>query len=168
MKRLPEGPIFSKDPVCPQFKKYIVTRYSPKLQANLTNVHSQKYAGFANDKVSHGQFTWKIFGLNFPVSQTIAISETGSGIQIVTRKKGASKHAVKTGFATQTIRNRSGGRRAAGVVAKLAKRGYRPDLRQVSIVFALYFLPLFPPRDPPGSHPSRLAEYNEPYFNCTI
>ena len=65
--------------------------------------------------------------------QTIAISDSGNGIQIVIRKKGASIHAVKSAYVTQTIRNRSGTRRAAGVVAQLAKRGYRPDLRAVSV-----------------------------------
>ncbi|KAJ3546180.1 hypothetical protein NM688_g5543 [Phlebia brevispora] len=96
VKKVPEGPIFSKEP------------------ANLTNIHSPKYSGLANEK-------------------TIAISDNGAGIQVVTRKKGVSHNLIKSAYATQTIRNRSGGRRAAGVVAKLAKRGYRPDLRQAAL-----------------------------------
>ena len=58
----------------------------------------------------------------------------------MTRKKGASPYAVKNAYATQTIRNRSGGRRAAGVVAKIAKRNYRPDLRKVSISLRFPFV----------------------------
>ncbi|RPD64740.1 ribosomal protein L28e [Lentinus tigrinus ALCF2SS1-6] len=95
VKRLPEGPILSKEP------------------GNLTNIHSFKYSGLANEKA-------------------IAVTDTESGIQLVTRKKGAAPTAVRPAFATTTIRPRSGGRRAVGVTAKLAKRGYRPDLRAVS------------------------------------
>lgn len=62
------------------------------------------------------------------------MSESESGIQIRTRKAKASPHAVRSAYASTTIRNRSGGRRALGVAAKIAKRGYRPDLRQVSLV----------------------------------
>lgn len=62
------------------------------------------------------------------------MTESESGIQIRTRKAKASPLAVRSAYATTTIRNRSGGRRAFGVAAKLAKRGYRPDLRQVSFL----------------------------------
>lgn len=51
-----------------------------------------------------------------------------------------SPHIVKGGYASSTIRNRSGGRRAAGVVAAIAKRGYRPDLRKVSVVLSVTYL----------------------------
>ena len=68
------------------------------------------------------------------VSQTIAVKDTESGIKLVVRKKGAASTAVRPAFATTTIRPRSGGRRAAGVTAKLAKRSYRPDLRVVSVL----------------------------------
>lgn len=46
-----------------------------------------------------------------------------------------------------TLRARSGSRRALGVAAALAKRGYRPDLRAVRLSSSLYFrllLPSFP------------------------
>ncbi|EKM61683.1 uncharacterized protein PHACADRAFT_248441 [Phanerochaete carnosa HHB-10118-sp] len=82
--------------------------------ANLTNIHSFKYSGLANKK-------------------TIAITPSAAGVQIVTRKKGASPHTVKKAYATSTIRNRSGSRRAVGVAAKLAKRGYRADLRTAAV-----------------------------------
>ncbi|KAI0721193.1 ribosomal L28e/Mak16 [Fomitopsis betulina] len=85
-----------------------------KEPANLTNVHSWKYSGLANTK-------------------TIEVTESESGIQIRTRKAKASPLAVRSAYATTTIRNRSGGRRAFGVAAKLAKRGYRPDLRQATV-----------------------------------
>ena len=68
--------------------------------------------------------------------QAIAIADTESGVKLTVRKKGAAPNAVRPAFATSTIRPRSGGRRAAGITAKLAKRGYRPDLRAVSF-FAL-------------------------------
>ncbi|KAI0694900.1 ribosomal L28e protein family-domain-containing protein [Cytidiella melzeri] len=93
VKRVPEGPIFSKEP------------------GNLLNLHSHKYSGIANKK-------------------TIHISQSPSGVQIVTRKKDASPHAVRKSSVSSSIRNRSGPRRAAGVTASLAKREYRPDLRK--------------------------------------
>ncbi|THH01209.1 hypothetical protein EW026_g1459 [Hermanssonia centrifuga] len=99
VKRVPEGPVFSRE------------------SGNLTNLHSFKYSGLANQK-------------------TIDISESGNGIKITTRKQGASPIAVRKGLASSTIRNRSGGRRAAGIVSKLAKRGYRPDLRTAALARA--------------------------------
>ncbi|CCM02753.1 uncharacterized protein FIBRA_04861 [Fibroporia radiculosa] len=69
----------------------------------------------------------------FSKEPTIDVRDSESGIQLITRKKGASSHAVRPGFATSTIRPRSGGRRALGVAAKLAKRGYRPDLRAATL-----------------------------------
>ncbi|KAL6307768.1 ribosomal L28e/Mak16 [Sparassis latifolia] len=85
-----------------------------KEPANLRNIHSHKYSGLANEK-------------------TIEVRDTESGIQLITRKKGTSRHAAHAGSATSTIRPRSGGRRALGITAKLAKRGYRPDLRQAAL-----------------------------------
>ncbi|OBZ68589.1 60S ribosomal protein L28-1 [Grifola frondosa] len=85
-----------------------------KEPGNLRNLHSFKYSGVANEK-------------------TITVKESESGIQLVTRKKGASPRAVHSAVATTTIRSRSGPRRAAGVTAKLAKRGYRPDLRTAAL-----------------------------------
>lgn len=67
-------------------------------------------------------------------SQTIDIQQTAAGVQITTNKKGAAPSAVGAAKNVATIRNRSGPRRAVGVAANLAKRGYRPDLRQVGIL----------------------------------
>ena len=75
-----------------------------------------------------------IYGELIRVWQAITVKDTESGIQLVVRKKGAAPNAVRPAFATTTIRPRSGGRRAAGVTAKLAKRSYRPDLRVVSVL----------------------------------
>ncbi|KAL4068913.1 ribosomal L28e protein family-domain-containing protein [Scleroderma yunnanense] len=72
---------------------------------NLRNLHSFKFSGLANTK-------------------TIDIKDSGSGIQITTRKSKASPHAVRSARSTLTIRNRSGTRRALGVTAGLTKRGY--------------------------------------------
>ncbi|KAH9926430.1 ribosomal L28e/Mak16 [Fomitopsis serialis] len=96
VKRVAEGPIFSKEP------------------ANLTNIHSWKYSGLANSK-------------------TIAVTDSESGIKITTRKTKASPNGVRPAYATSTVRNRSGGRRAVGVAAGLAKRSYRPDLREATV-----------------------------------
>jgi large subunit ribosomal protein L28e len=103
------------------------------VQGNLTNLHSHKYSGLANEKVHYSSIALRnsmLTGTYIP--QTIDIAPSPAGIQLTTRKKGASPHTVKKAYVTSTIRNRSGPRRAAGVVAKLAKRGYRPDLRSVS------------------------------------
>ncbi|KAI6031213.1 hypothetical protein PISMIDRAFT_446106 [Pisolithus microcarpus 441] len=81
---------------------------------NLRNIHSHKFSGLANAK-------------------TIDIKDSGSGIQITTRKSKVSPHAVRPARTTLTIRNRSGPRRAFGIVAGLAKRGYRPDLRTAAL-----------------------------------
>jgi hypothetical protein len=64
-------------------------------------------------------------------AQTIHITDSGNGVTILSRKGKTSPHAVKGAFVKTTIRNRSGGRRSAGVTSGFAKRGYRPDLRKV-------------------------------------
>ncbi|KAG8219284.1 ribosomal L28e/Mak16 [Butyriboletus roseoflavus] len=81
---------------------------------NLRNVHSHKYSGLANAK-------------------TIDIKDSPSGIQVTVNKSKATPHQVCASRTTFTIRNRSGGRRASGVVAGLAKKGYRPDLRAAAL-----------------------------------
>ncbi|KAI0321276.1 ribosomal L28e/Mak16 [Amylostereum chailletii] len=96
VKRVAEGPIFSKEP------------------GNLTNIHSHKFSGLANAK-------------------TVAVSSSPSGIKITHRKKTASPYAVASARATTTIRARSGPRRALGIAASTAKRGYRPDLRAATL-----------------------------------
>ncbi|KAG1842242.1 ribosomal L28e/Mak16 [Suillus subalutaceus] len=85
-----------------------------KEPGNLLNLHSHKYSGLANSK-------------------TIDIQNSESGLQITTRKSKASPHAVRPARTTATVRNRSGGRRSLGVVASVAKRGYRPDLRAAAL-----------------------------------
>ncbi|XP_006453909.1 hypothetical protein AGABI2DRAFT_189249 [Agaricus bisporus var. bisporus H97] len=82
----------------------------PRSQGNLRNIHSFKYSGFANAK-------------------TIDVSDSNGAIRITTRKVNASPHAVAAAATVAPIRARSGGRRALGVGASVAKRGYRPDLR---------------------------------------
>ncbi|KAH9830458.1 ribosomal L28e/Mak16 [Rhodofomes roseus] len=82
--------------------------------ANLTNIHSWKYSGLANSK-------------------TIAVTDSEAGIKITTRKVKATPNAVRPAYSTSIIRSRSGGSRALGVASKVAKRGYRPDLRQATL-----------------------------------
>ena len=81
------------------------------------------------------------------VIQTIDVSASASGIRVVTRKPSASVHAVKKARHVTGIRRGSGARRAAGIAARLAKSGYRSDLRKVSIsinIIVEYILcPLF-------------------------
>ncbi|KIY73308.1 ribosomal protein L28e [Cylindrobasidium torrendii FP15055 ss-10] len=100
--------------------------------ANLTNVHSHKFSGLANSK-------------------TIAVVDSPTGVKIVTRKPNASPTSVSKAYATTVIRPRSGGRRAAGVAAGIAKRGYRPDLRAAAIsrVSALVAAQKEPKASPP-------------------
>lgn len=78
------------------------------------------------------------------IPQTIDIKDSGSGLQISTRKSKASPYAIGSGKSTSTIRNRSGGRRTLGVAGKYAKRGYRPDLRTVSDTLRVVFVFLSP------------------------
>ncbi|KAJ7292561.1 ribosomal L28e protein family-domain-containing protein [Mycena rebaudengoi] len=85
-----------------------------KEPGNLRNLHSHKFSGLANSK-------------------TIHIADSGSGIQIVTRKTKASPSAVSSASSTSTVRARSGGRRSIGIAAGTAKRGYRPDLRTAAL-----------------------------------
>jgi len=85
-----------------------------KEAANLLNIHSHKYSGLANSK-------------------TISIQQDKGVIQVTTRKPGASLHAVNSGVANSTLRNRTGSRRALGATSKLFKSGYRPDLRRAAV-----------------------------------
>ncbi|KIL71323.1 hypothetical protein M378DRAFT_182822 [Amanita muscaria Koide BX008] len=78
---------------------------------NLLNLNSHKYSGLANKKV-------------------LEIQGTSTGVQIRTRKTKATSHQVGGGYATSTIKARTGPRRALGIAAGYAKRGYRPDLRR--------------------------------------
>ncbi|KAF8899356.1 ribosomal L28e/Mak16 [Infundibulicybe gibba] len=81
---------------------------------NLRNLHSHKFSGLANTK-------------------TIHVADSPTGIQIVTRKTKGSSGGVASSRAVSTVRPRSGSRRALGVAAAPAKRGYRPDLRTATL-----------------------------------
>ena len=95
------------------------------------NIHSHKYSGLANAKVRTAGSNPFAYLTN--LLKTIHIAENPSGgLQVVTRKPGASLHAVKSARHVTGIRRGSGPRRANGVAAKFAKAGYRPDLRKVS------------------------------------
>ena len=72
--------------------------------------------------------------------QVIDISDSASGVKILTRKTKSSPHAVASATATSTIRPRSGSRRALGIASATAKRGYRPDLRTVSLCSHIPFV----------------------------
>jgi len=96
VKRVVEGPVFSKEP------------------GNLRNLHSYKFSGLANSK-------------------TIDVSESNGSIKIRTRKTKASPSAVSSAYSSSSVRPRSGGRRALGVGAAPAKRGYRADLRTAAL-----------------------------------
>jgi len=85
-----------------------------KEPGNLRNLHSFKHSGLANAK-------------------TIHVRDTGLGIHISTNKESASPTQVKSARSTTIIRARSGGRRALGITASIARRGYRPDLRTAAL-----------------------------------
>ncbi|KAF8971838.1 ribosomal L28e protein family-domain-containing protein [Flammula alnicola] len=85
-----------------------------KEPGNLRNLNSHKYSGLANSKV-------------------ISVEDQGGNIKVHTRKVKASPHAVASASATASIRPRSGSRRALGLAAAPAKRGYRPDLRTATL-----------------------------------
>ncbi|KAH9982325.1 ribosomal L28e/Mak16 [Lactifluus volemus] len=103
-----------------------------KEPGNLTNIHSQKYSGLANPK-------------------TIDVRSSPNGIAITHRKKSASLHAIRPAYASNTIGSRTGPRRALGIAAQPAKRGYRPDLRAATLarVSAIIATQKEPKADPP-------------------
>jgi len=67
------------------------------------------------------------------------VKPVANGIAIAHRKKSASPHAIRSAHASTVIGSRTGPRRALGIAAQPAKRGYRPDLRKVSVQYALPF-----------------------------
>lgn len=147
VKRLPEGPLFSKEAVCNIcFSICVFGRRLQFLKGNLLNIHSHKYSGLTNSKVSpsaaNSCFTSRS---QWQRSQTISIQQDKGVIQIVTRKPKSSSHAVASGVAKSTLRNRTGSRRALGATSKLFKSGYRPDLRRVSVKFTVVPLSFPPP-----------------------
>ncbi|KAN0121655.1 Ribosomal L28e/Mak16 [Russula decolorans] len=85
-----------------------------KEPGNLVNIHSQKYSGLANAK-------------------TVDVKPSATGISITHRKKSTSPHVVRSAYASTTIGSRTGPRRALGIAAQPAKRGYRPDLRAATL-----------------------------------
>ncbi|RDB24416.1 60S ribosomal protein L28-1 [Hypsizygus marmoreus] len=103
-----------------------------KEPGNLRNIHSHKFSGLANRK-------------------TIHIADSPSGIQISTRKTKGSPTGVASTVSKSTVRPRSGSRRALGITSKIAKRGYRPDLRTAALarVSALLIAQKEPKPTPP-------------------
>ncbi|KAH9996478.1 ribosomal L28e/Mak16 [Russula vinacea] len=85
-----------------------------KESGNLLNIHSQKYSGLAN-------------------ATTIDVKPSPTGIAITHRKKSSSSHAIRSAYATTVVGSRTGPRRALGIAAQPAKRGYRPDLRAATL-----------------------------------
>ncbi|KAI0305030.1 ribosomal L28e/Mak16 [Russula brevipes] len=85
-----------------------------KEAGNLVNIHSQKFSGLAN-------------------ANTIDVKPSANSVVITHRKKSASPRAVRPAYATTTIGSRAGPRRALGIAAQPAKRGYRPDLRAAAL-----------------------------------
>ncbi|KAJ6541594.1 ribosomal L28e protein family-domain-containing protein [Mycena capillaripes] len=82
---------------------------------NLRNLHSQKFSGLANTKTVH-------------------ITDSGNGVQIVSRKQKAAPGAVSRATSTDLIRARTGSRRALGVAAFVTcKKAGRPDLRTAAL-----------------------------------
>ncbi|KAJ7146503.1 ribosomal L28e protein family-domain-containing protein [Mycena epipterygia] len=82
---------------------------------NLRNLHSQKFSGLANSK-------------------TIHVTDSGNGIQIVSRKQKATACAVSGATSTDLIRSRTGSRRALGIAASTSsKKAGRPDLRTAAL-----------------------------------
>lgn len=65
------------------------------------------------------------------------MKQSATGIAITHRKKATSSRAVRSAYASTTIGSRTGPRRALGIAAQPAKRGYRPDLRAVSVYLGL-------------------------------
>ncbi|KZS93356.1 ribosomal protein L28e [Sistotremastrum niveocremeum HHB9708] len=86
-----------------------------KEPGNLLNLHSHKYSGLTDPK-------------------TIAVDQApNGGISITTRKLSSGIRSVRKSQHQQSIRPRSGPRRAHGVAVGQAKRGYRPDLRKAAL-----------------------------------
>ncbi|KAF7340985.1 Ribosomal-L28e domain-containing protein [Mycena sanguinolenta] len=94
---------------------FIVKRGADVGRGNLRNIHSHKFSGLANTK-------------------TISITDSGNGVQVVSRKQKGSPYAVSRATSKDTIRARTGGRRAAGIAAVIAcKKAGRPDLRTAAL-----------------------------------
>ncbi|KAK7063557.1 ribosomal-L28e domain-containing protein [Favolaschia claudopus] len=92
-----------------------VGRIFSKENGNIRNIHSHKFSGLANNG-------------------TIHIVDSGNGVQIISRKKKASPHAVSRATSTDVVRARTGPRRAAGIVSSItSKKAGRPDLRTAAI-----------------------------------
>ncbi|KAK4123897.1 ribosomal protein L28e [Parathielavia appendiculata] len=85
---------------------------------NLKNLHSRKFAGFANDK-----------------ALGVIPNEKG-GVQVIS-KKPASANKPASGLYTVTYGGNKTSRKTYKAVAnQVAKNGYRPDLRQAAIARA--------------------------------
>ncbi|KAJ7799108.1 ribosomal L28e protein family-domain-containing protein [Mycena olivaceomarginata] len=84
-----------------------------KENGNLRNLHSHKYSGLANSKTVH-------------------ITDSGSGIQIISRKQKAAPGAVAQPRPGPSARGQA--RRALGIAASVtSKKAGRPDLRTAAL-----------------------------------
>ncbi|KAJ7508367.1 ribosomal L28e protein family-domain-containing protein [Mycena galericulata] len=92
-----------------------VGRVFSKENGNLRNLHSHKFSGLANSKMVH-------------------ITDSGNGIQIISRKQKATPGAVSSASSTGQIRSRTGSRRALGIASAVtSKKAGRPDLRTAAL-----------------------------------
>ncbi|KAF7973188.1 hypothetical protein HWV62_15891 [Athelia sp. TMB] len=76
--------------------------------------------------------TWYLLRGNnsFMVKRNIHISHDGQGIKITSHASHANPHIVKKSKASTHIKPSSGGRRALGISARHARKGYRADLHR--------------------------------------
>ena len=65
------------------------------------------------------------------------MKSSATGIAITHRKTSTSSRSIRSGYSSTTIGSRTGPRRALGTAAQPARRGYRSDLRAVSVYLGL-------------------------------
>ncbi|KAL2133673.1 hypothetical protein VTI74DRAFT_1901 [Chaetomium olivicolor] len=85
---------------------------------NLTNLHSRKFAGFANDK-----------------AVGIIPNEKG-GVQVISKKTAAANKPASAFYKVTFGGNKTARKTYKAVANQVAKSGYRPDLRQAAIARA--------------------------------
>ncbi|KAL2189025.1 ribosomal protein L28e [Thermothelomyces heterothallicus CBS 203.75] len=85
---------------------------------NLTNLHSRKYAGFANDKAIG-----------------ISPNEKG-GVKVISKKPAAANKPASSLYAVTYGGNKTARKTYRAVANQAAKNGYRPDLRAAAVARA--------------------------------
>ncbi|KAK4242433.1 ribosomal L28e protein family-domain-containing protein [Achaetomium macrosporum] len=85
---------------------------------NLTNVHSRKFAGFANDKA---------LGI-VPVEK--------GGIQVISKKPASANKPASSLYTVTYGANKTTRKTYKAVANQVAKNSYRPDLRQAAVARA--------------------------------